>query len=108
MAIEISFKIEGKMQTFTKDKIYFRDNIRAVKHQILQSRYYENPLADSEKFEEMQNDFCQMIADIFGNDFSGEQLRDGFPLSERQKLEDVYILALGGELEKKENKDEKK
>lgn len=105
--MEISFKIDGKMQTFTKDTIYLRDNIRAVKHQIVQSNYFESPQQSHEEYENMQYDFCEMIAYIFDGEFSAEQLRDNYPLTEREKLDDIYILALGGTL-KKESTDEKK
>mgnify|MGYP001241804384 FL=1 len=105
--MEISFKIDGKMQTFTKETIYLRDNIRAVKHQIVQSNYFESPQQSHEEYEKMQYDFCEMIAYIFDGEFSAEQLRDNYPLSEREKLDEIYILALGGTL-KKESDDEKK
>ena len=105
--MEISFKVDGKMRTFSKDKIYFRDNIRAVKHQIIQGKYFEEEINDPEKYEEMQADFCRMIADIFNNEFSAEQLRDNFLLEDRERLEEIYILALGGTI-KKETDEEKK
>ena len=105
--MEISFKIDGKMQTFTKETIYLRDNIRAVKHQIVQKEYYNGPQDKSEDYENMQYDFCEMIAYIFDGEFSAEQLRDNYPLSAQDELDDIYILALGGTL-KKESTDEKK
>ncbi|MFZ6624508.1 hypothetical protein ACOXU5_02320 [Vagococcus fluvialis] len=107
MAISLSFKIDGKMQTFKKDDIYFADNIRAVKHSIVQADYYNAEKQDVEKFEAMQEDFCQMMSDIFNNEFSSEQFKQGLTLKNHVKAEEIYILALGGTLDK-EDTDKKK
>ena len=107
MAISLSFKVDGKMQTFKKDDIYFADNIRAVKHSIVQAEYYNSKKQDVEKFEAMQEDFCQMMSDIFNNEFSSEQFKQGLTLKNHSKAEEIYILALGGTLDK-EDTDKKK
>lgn len=106
MAIEVSFKIDGKMKTFTKDDIYLKDNIRAVKHSMIQHDYYTNEGQTPEKFEEMQDDFCAMISDIFGNEFSPEQLKSGISLSDTEKLNEIYTLALGGKVEEESDGEE--
>lgn len=107
MAISVSFKIEKKMKTFTKDDIYFADNIRAVKHSIVQADYWQSKEQTPEKYEDMQNDFCNMIADIFNNDFSGEQFKQGMLLSSHQQADDIFTLALGGKLEKEDDEEKK-
>lgn len=107
MAIELSFKVDGKMQTFKKDNIYFKDNIRAVKHTIVQTEYYEAEKQTEEAYEQMQNDFCEMISDIFNNDFSAEQLKNGITLDNLRKLDDIFTLALGGKLKKEEETEKK-
>ncbi len=104
MAISLSFKIDGKMQTFKKDDIYFADNIRAVKHQIVQREYYMSEKEDAEKFEAMQEDFCQTMSDIFNNEFSSEQFRQGLTLEKTKKAEEIYVLALGGKLDEEDKK----
>lgn len=106
MAINLSFKVDDKMQTFKKDDIYFADNIRAVKHSIIQADYYNSEKQDVEKYGAMQEDFCQMMSDIFNNEFSGEQFKQGLTLEKHNKAEEIYILALGGTL--KEDTDKKK
>ncbi len=103
MAISLSFKIDKKMETFKKDDIYLSDNIRAVKHQIVQTEYYTSEKQTPEAFEEMQNDFCEMIADIFDNEFSSEQLKKGLTLKKYKEVENIYILALGGKVEKEDS-----
>lgn len=104
MVISLSFKVDGKMQTFKKDDIYFADNIRAVKHSIIQAEYYKAEKQDVEKYETMQEDFCQMISDIFNNEFSAEQFKQGLSLSKHEKAEEIYILALGGKLDEEDKK----
>lgn len=104
MAISLSFKIDGKMETFKKDDIYFADNIRAVKHSIIQNEYYLLEKQDAKKFESLQEDFCQMISDIFNNEFSAEQFKQGLSLSKHEKAEEIYILALGGKLDEEDKK----
>ena len=104
MAISLSFKIDGKMQTFKKDDIYFADNIRAVKYSIVQAEYYNAEKQDVEKFEAMQEDFCQMMSDIFNNEFSSEQFKQGLTLKNHVKAEEIYILALGGKLDEEDKK----
>lgn len=108
MRIELTLRIDGKMTTFTKDDIYLSDNIRAVKHQIAQKKFYTSDDQTAEMFEEMQDDFCEMIADIFNNDFSSEQFKNGLSLANRTKAEDIYILALGGKLKDEQEDDESK
>ncbi len=102
MAISISFKVDGKMNTFKKDDIYFSDNIRAVKHTIVQSKFYNSDDPTPEKYEEMQDDFCEMIADIFNNEFSADQFKRGLSLSSHKKAEEIFTLALGGKADKDE------
>ena len=104
MAISLSFKVDGKMKTFKKDDIYLTDNIRAVKHSIVQSEYYTAEKPSAEKYEEMQADFCEMIADLFNNEFSGDQLRQAYPLSKFEDLEEIYVQALGGKSEEDSEK----
>lgn len=104
MAISLSFKIDGKMETFKKDDIYFADNIRAVKHQIVQMDYFDSEEQTPEKYEAMQEDFCQMMSDLFNNEFSSEQFRHGLTLEKTKKAEEIYILALGGKLDEEDKK----
>ncbi|MFW8619013.1 phage tail assembly chaperone G [Enterococcus innesii] len=106
MTISISFKIDGKMHTFKKDDIYFSDNIRAVKHTIVQSKFYNGDDPTPEKYEEMQEDFCEMMADIFNNEFSSDQFKRGLSLSSHKKAEEIFTQALGGKIDK-EDKEKK-
>lgn len=108
MAITLSFKVDGKMKTFKKDDIYFSDNIRAVKHSIVQTDFYSKKDATKEDYENMQNDYCEMIADIFDNDFSAEQLKTGLTISKLDELDAIYLKALGGEKKESDDNEKKK
>lgn len=107
MSLELSFKVDGKMQTFKKDAIYFKDNIRAVQHTMVQDTFYKSEHPTPEKYEEMQHGFCEMIADIFNNEFSAEQFKAGMSLESMKKAEDIFTLSLGGKLEKEKESEKK-
>ena len=108
MAISLSFKVDGKMKTFKKDDIYFSDNIRAVKHSIVQTEFYTKENATKEDYENMQTDYCEMIADIFGNEFSADQLKNGLTIGKLDELESIYLKALGGEKKETDESEKKK
>ena len=105
--MELSFKVDNKMQTFKKDAIYFKDNIRAVQHTIVQDAFYKSDNPTPEMYEEMQHGFCEMIADLFNNEFSAEQFKAGMTLESMNKAEDIFTLALGGKLEKEKEAEKK-
>jgi hypothetical protein len=106
--MELSFKVDNKMQTFKKDAIYFKDNIRAVQHTIVQDKFYKSDDPTPEMYEDMQHKFCEMIADLFNNEFSAEQFKAGMTLKNMKTAEEIFTLALGGKLDKEEKESEKK
>lgn len=108
MSLDLTFKVDGKMKTFSKDAIYFKDNIRAVKHTIVQQKFFNSENQNEEMYEETQQSFCEMMADIFDGQFSAEQFKSGMTLENVSKAEDIFTLALGGKLDSKEKESEKK
>lgn len=103
--IELSFKIDGKMKTFSKSEMVLGDNIRAVMHSIVQNNFYQSETKTPESYQEMQDAYCDMFADFFNGEFSGQQLKKGLTNDKIADLEEIYLLALGG---KSEDNDEKK
>lgn len=106
--MELSFKVDNKMQTFKKNDIYLKDNIRAVQHTMVQDKFYKSDNQTPEMYADMQHDFCQMISDFFNNEFSAEQLKAGVTLENIQVANDIFTLALGGKLDKEEKESGKK
>lgn len=104
MAYQISFKVDGKMQTFKKDDVYLEDNVRAVQFSIRQAEFFGSDDQTPEKYDDLQKHYFQFISDFFGNGFSAEQLSQSFPLSKKEELEDIYQAALGGKAEDSEKK----
>lgn len=96
--IEIKLTIDGKKQAFKKREITIRDNIFAVKHQILATQHYSDAekANDPEEYEKIQLNFAKTIAQIFGNEFTADQLLDGLGSKESEVLNEIYLQALGG------------
>lgn len=96
--IEIKLTIDGKKQAFKKREITIRDNIFAVKHQILATQYYSDAekANDPDEYEKIQLNFAKTIAQIFGNEFTADQLLDGLGSKESEVLNEIYLQALGG------------
>lgn len=105
--VEIKLTIDGKKQTFKKKEFTIRDNMLAIKHQIVATEFYadEKNTNDPEEYEQLQVNFAKTISQIFNNEFTYEQLLNGLAVKEMSVLDQIYIEALGGEIE---DKDEKK
>lgn len=104
MAFQISFKIENKTQTFKKTDVFLEDNVRAVQYSISEADFFGSDDQTPEKYAELQYKFHQFISDFFGNEFSPEQLAQGFPYSKSDELRDIYQEALGGKAKDDEKK----
>lgn len=104
--IEIKLTIDGKKQSFKKREFTIRDNIFAVKHQIEAANFYadENKSNDSEEYEKIQMNFAKTVTQIFNNEFTVEQLLDGLSIKDSQILDELYIQALGGNIDEESEK----
>lgn len=96
--IELKLTIDGKKQVFKKREMTIRDNIFAVKHQILATQHYsdEKKANDPDEYEKLQVNFAKTIAQIFYNEFTADQLLDGLGNKGAEILNEIYLEALGG------------
>lgn len=104
--IEIKLTIDGKKQAFKKREITIRDNIFAVKHQILVAQHYSDSekVNNPEEYEKIQLDFAKTITQIFNNEFTVDQLLDGLGSKESEVLNEIYLQALGGTIDEGDEK----
>ena len=103
--IEIKLTIDGKKQPFKKRDFTIRDNMLAIKHQIMATAYYtdETKANNPEEYEKVQVNFVKTIAQMFDNQFDYEQLFT-LPVADMAVLDLVYKKALGGDVEDEEGK----
>lgn len=103
---EITLKKGGVDKTFSKDFINVEDNLLAVEHQVRQSAVFSSDehRLDAKEYRKLNESYLQMFVEMYGNQFTIDDLKQS-DMTVLDKLNDLFVDALGGEKEEDEKKE---
>lgn len=106
---EIKFKKGGVLKEFSKDYVNVEDNLLAIEHQVKQTALYEEKenLLNPEKHRELNEAYLEMFVKMYGEQFESQDLKTA-TVETLETLNNLYLAALGGKQEFKEQDEEKK
>lgn len=106
---KITLKIGGVAKSFEKDFVNIEDNLLAVEHQVRQHALYsdEKAMLNPNKHRAVNEAYLKMFVDMYGGQFKVDDLKRA-EMIVLDTLNQLYLEALGGQDEAKEESDEKK